>query len=63
VYSLSGAGAAAAAAVLAGKVDDKRDGARVIAIVSGRNVTADTVRSVVVSATNHPESERVGFQN
>lgn len=48
---VEGAGAAAPAAVLAGKVADERDGARVVAIVSGRNVSAETAREVLSSAS------------
>jgi hypothetical protein len=45
------AGAAASAAVLAGKVTDERPDARLIAIVSGRNVTADVVGDVLESTS------------
>ncbi len=44
-----GAGAAAPAAVLAGRVVDERPGARVVAIVSGRNVARDTLLDVLSS--------------
>jgi threonine dehydratase len=42
-----GAGAAATAAVLSGRVADERPGARVVAIVSGRNVTPDVLLDVL----------------
>jgi threonine dehydratase len=44
-----GAGAAATAAVLAGRVADDRPGARVVAVVSGRNVTRDALLDVLSS--------------
>ena len=44
-----GAGAAATAAVLSGRVADDRPGARVVAIVSGRNVTRDALLDVLSS--------------
>lgn len=44
-----GAGAAATAAVLSGRVVDERPGARVVAIVSGRNVTRDVLADVLSS--------------
>jgi threonine dehydratase len=44
-----GAGAAATAAVLSGQVADDRPGARVVAIVSGRNVTRDALLDVLSS--------------
>jgi len=42
-----GAGAAATAAVLAGRVADDRPGARVVALVSGRNITPEALREVL----------------
>jgi threonine dehydratase len=36
---VEGAGAAAAAAVLGGQVVDDRPGARIVAVLSGRNIT------------------------
>jgi threonine dehydratase len=42
-----GAGAAAPAAVLSGRVTDDRPGARVVAIVSGRNVARDVLLDVL----------------
>jgi threonine dehydratase len=42
-----GAGAAATAAVLSGLVTDDRPGARVVAIVSGRNVARDVLLDVL----------------
>jgi threonine dehydratase len=44
-----GAGAAATAAVLSGRVADDRPGARVVAIVSGRNVTREALLDVLSS--------------
>jgi threonine dehydratase len=44
-----GAGAAATAAVLAGRVADERPGARVVAVVSGRNLTRDVLLDVLAS--------------
>jgi threonine dehydratase len=44
-----GAGAAATAAVLSGRVADDRPGARVVAIVSGRNLTRDVLLDVLSS--------------
>jgi threonine dehydratase len=42
-----GAGAAATAAVLAGHVADERPGARVVALVTGRNITRGTLLEVL----------------
>jgi threonine dehydratase len=44
-----GAGAAATAAVLSGKVTDERPGARVVAILSGRNLARDVLLDVLSS--------------
>ena len=44
---VEGAGAAAAAAVLAGKVSDDRPGAHVVALVTGRNITPEAVREIL----------------
>lgn len=48
---VEGAGAAAAAAVLAGHVADDRAGAHVAAVLTGRNVTAATVLEVLAETT------------
>ena len=42
-----GAGAAATAAVLAGRVADERPGARIVALVTGRNITPAALREVL----------------
>ena len=44
---VEGAGAAATAAVLAGRVVDRRPGARIIAVLSGRNITVETLLDVL----------------
>ena len=44
---VEGAGAAAAAAVLGGHVVDDRPGARIVAVLSGRNITAETLLEVL----------------
>jgi threonine dehydratase len=47
---VEGAGAAATAAVLSGHVRDERPGARVVALVTGRNVVAQTLLDVLAAA-------------
>ena len=42
-----GSGAAAAAAILGGRVRDERPGARLVAIASGRNITPDLLLEVL----------------
>ena len=45
-----GAGAAATAAVLAGRVVDERPGARIVALVTGRNITRATLLAVLAGS-------------
>jgi len=44
---VEGAGAAATAAVLAGRVTDNRPGARIVAVLSGRNITRTTLLEIL----------------
>jgi len=45
-----GSGAAAAGAILAGRVRDERPGARLVAIASGRNITRDLLLEVLAES-------------
>jgi threonine dehydratase len=53
-----GAGAAAIAAVLAGKVADPRPGAEIVAVISGRNLTRELLVAVLSGDEQPPERAR-----
>jgi len=44
---VEGAGAAAAAAVLAGRIVDERPGSRIVVVLSGRNISPQTLLDVL----------------